>query len=304
MGYKHDYDKTLTRLISILSQLNSGDALSVSELAMEFNVSTRTIQRDFNERLISFPIERVGKRWKMQEGFRLEKSTSIEDRVVLDIMEGLISGTDGTFATKAKNLLSKLKNEEHNPIYTKLNIEDISDKLKEIQQLESAIKSQTKISCEYALKSKIPCRLCPKKIANYEGFWYLLAIDEKDNILKKYYLKNISKVKQLNETFKTDKALDKKLDNALSIWFDAKKEPFEVILSLDKQIAKYFERKPISPTQTTHEIQDDGSIQIAIKITHEMEVIPLVKYWIPYMRVVEPTWIRDKIEEDLRRYLS
>ncbi len=52
MPYKHDYDKTLTRLITILSRLNDGEALSVKELAKELGVCDRTIQRDFNERLI------------------------------------------------------------------------------------------------------------------------------------------------------------------------------------------------------------------------------------------------------------
>jgi predicted DNA-binding transcriptional regulator YafY len=57
MGYKHDYDKTLTRLITIISKLHQGEALSVKTLAEEFNVSERTVQRDFNDRLIHlYPI--------------------------------------------------------------------------------------------------------------------------------------------------------------------------------------------------------------------------------------------------------
>jgi len=81
MPYKHDYDRILTRLTTILSKLNDGDALSVTELAQEFGVSSRTIQRDFNERLNSFPIYQEKKKWKMQDGFRVEKSKSIEDIV-------------------------------------------------------------------------------------------------------------------------------------------------------------------------------------------------------------------------------
>lgn len=154
MAYKHDYDKILTRLTRILSKLNNGEALSVKELAEEFNVSTRTIQRDFNKHLISsFPIYQEGKEGKMQDGFKLEKTTSLEDAVVLDIMEGLIGGSSGAFASKAKNLLSKLKNEEYNPIYTKLDIEDISDKLTEVQQLETAIKNRNILSCRYDFES-------------------------------------------------------------------------------------------------------------------------------------------------------
>ena len=56
---KHEYDKILTRLTEILQRLYEGETLYVGVLAEEFNVGTRTIQRDFNERLsalLSIPI--------------------------------------------------------------------------------------------------------------------------------------------------------------------------------------------------------------------------------------------------------
>ena len=65
----------------------------------------------------------------MQDGFKLEKSTSIEEQVVLDIMEKLVDSVGNQFSSKGKNLLSKIKNHDYNPIYAKLNMEDIEDKL-------------------------------------------------------------------------------------------------------------------------------------------------------------------------------
>ena len=305
MPYKHDYDKILTRLVTILSRLNDGEALSIKELSEEFSVSTRTIQRDFNERLTSFPIYQENKKWKMREGFRLEKSTSIEDAVILDIMEGLIDANAGKFSTKAKKLLSKLKNQETNPIYTKLNIEDISDKLAEFQLLDIAIKDGCLLACDYAFEDlKKSLKLKPLKIANYEGFWYLLAIDTKDERLKKYYLKSISTIQISDETFHHDKALDTKLENALSVWFDEKVTPFEVKLSIAAKIAKYFQRKPLSKSQKILNTHEDGSLELSIMITHEMEIIPLVKYWMPYVKVISPVSIKEAIEEDFRLYLG
>ncbi len=49
---QHDYDKILYRLINIISRLSDGEILYKDALALEFNVSTKTIQRDFNERLV------------------------------------------------------------------------------------------------------------------------------------------------------------------------------------------------------------------------------------------------------------
>lgn len=306
MAYKHDYDKTLTRLVSILSKLYNGDSLSVKELAEEFNVSTRTIQRDFNNRLISFPIYQENKLWKMQDGFRLEKSNTIEDSIVLDIMEKLVEGVGDKFSVKAKTLLSKIRNEEFNPIYTKLNMEDIGDKLKEIQELESAIKSKQEITSIYKVKENMTLNLQikPLKIVNFEGFWYLIALDVNDkDLLKKYYLKNIQTIKQTDNIFIVNNRLERILKKVSTIWFDETKEPFTVKINVSNDIAKYIKRKPISPSQILDSVNEDGSVVIVLKITHEMEIIPIIKYWLPHMKIIEPTWIDEKIKNDLSSYL-
>ena len=304
MAYKHDYDKILTRLVSILSRLNDGEALSVKELAEEFNTSERTIQRDFNERLISFPIYQDKKRWKMQDGFKLEKTATLEDAVVLDILEGFVSSSSGVFSQKAKKLLSKIKNKEYNPIYAKLDMEDISNKFLEIQLLESAIKTKTLLSCIYQFENyEKELHLKPLKIANYDGFWYLIALDGRNDLLKKYYLKNIKDIKLLEKNFHTDKKLETLLENSISVWFDDKKEPFEVKLFVQKEIAKYFKRKPISKTQKMIKELKDGSVELVLQITHEMEIIPLVKYWLPYIKVLKPQRIQKEIIEDLKEYI-
>ncbi|NOX15197.1 MAG: WYL domain-containing protein [Epsilonproteobacteria bacterium] len=303
MAYKHDYDKILTRLTKILSRLNDGEALSVKELAQEFNTSDRTIQRDFNERLITFPIYQENKRWKMQDGFRVEKTKSLEDEIVLDIIEKITQSIGGHFSIKAKNLLSKIKNEDFNPIYTKLNIEDISDKFKEIQLLEKAIKNRLQIECYYNDEKHTTYKTIvkPLKIANYEGFWYLIAFQ--NETLKKYYLKNISNPTLTDIIFKSDAKIENLLDNSLSIWFQKDKKPFEVKLYADKIATKYFKRRPL-PSQSIETLSNDGTMEFTIKITHEMEIIPIIKYWIPHLRVIEPEWIRDMIDKDLKRYLN
>jgi len=73
---------------------------------------------------------------------------------------------------------------------------------------------------------------------------------------------------------------------------------------ISPEIAKYFKRKPVSKTQKIETIHQDGSIEITVKITHEMEIIPLIKYWIPYVTIREPLWIKETIENDLKAYLA
>ena len=165
MAYKHDYDKTLTRLNTILSRINDGEALSVKELAEEFNVSIRTIQRDFNEKLVGlYPIYQDKHKWKMQDEYKIEKVSSVEDTIILDILEKLTDGLGSRFSTKAKALLHKIKNETFNPIYAKINMEDISPYIKEIALLEESIKSRIQIKCTYNASTSFHTKLKPLKI--------------------------------------------------------------------------------------------------------------------------------------------
>jgi len=303
MAYKHDYDKILTRLMNILGRLNDGEALDMNELSKEFNVSTKTIYRDFKERLVSFPIYQENKKWKMQKGYKLEKIKSLEDELILDIIEKMTESVGGSFALKSKKLLAKIKNEDFNPIYTKLNIEDITDRFQDIKIIEQAIKEKKEIQCSYEneREGKFRANIQPLKIANFEGYWYLVGM--RDENLEKYYIKTLSNITPTNISFIPDGELEQLLKNSISIWFQANIEPFEVRIYADKTAAKYFKRRPL-PTQKMFTTDADGSMEFSVTITYEMEIIPIIKYWMPHLKVLEPKWLDDKIDEDIQKYLA
>ncbi|WP_415397535.1 helix-turn-helix transcriptional regulator [Sulfurimonas sp. CS5] len=303
MGYKHDYDKILTRLTIILARLNDGEALSVKELAEEFNVSSKTIQRDFNERLSAFHIYQDKRKWKMQDGFSIEKTKSLQEQLVLDIIEKITEGIGGKFATTSNKLLSKIRNEDFNPIYTKLNIEDISDRFDDIQLIEKAIKNKTELDCSYEndREGTFRANIQPLKIVNYEGFWYLVA--SREGSIQKYYINTLSNIKQTAITFTTDDKIEALLENSINIWFKADIEPFEVKIFADKIATKYFQRREL-PTQRIETLSQDGTMEFIVRITDEMEIIPIIKYWLPHLTVLEPLWIQEMINEDLEVYLS
>lgn len=303
MAYKHDYDKILTRLMVILSRLNDGEALSVKELAEEFNVSTRTLQRDFNERLSAFPVYQDKQRWKMQDGFRVEKTKSIEEQLVLDIIEKMTDSIGGKFANTSHKLLSKIKNEDFNPIYTKLNMEDISDRFDDIQIIEKSIRDKLELECNYKndREGGFRTNVQPLKIANYDGFWYLVAL--RDGYVQKYYIKTLSNIQLTAKTFTVDENIEELLDNSINIWFKSNIEPFEVKIYADKVATKYFKRRAL-PTQKIETLSQDGTMEFSVKITDEMEIIPIVKYWLPHLRVLEPLWVSEMIDEDLEVYLG
>jgi predicted DNA-binding transcriptional regulator YafY len=303
MGYKHDYDKILTRLTVILSKLNNGEALSVKELAEEFNVSSKTLQRDFNERLNNFPIYQDKRKWKMQDGFKIEKTKSLEEQLVLDIMEKMAENIGGKFAITSNKLFARMKNVNFNPIYTKLNIENISDRFEDIVLIEKAIENKTELICSYKNEREGVFRtnIQPLKIVNYDGFWYVVAM--KDDRVEKYYLKTLSYIENTSVTFSVEENIEKLLENSINIWFKSDIEPFEVKLYADEVATKYFKRREL-PTQVVESLSEDGTMEFVVTITDEMEIMPLIKYWLPHLRVLEPLWIAEMIDEDLEKYLQ
>ena len=303
MAYKHDYDKILTRLTLILARLNDGETLSVKELAEEFNVSTRTLQRDFNERLSAFPVYQDKRRWKMQDEFRVEKTKSIQEELVLDIIEKMTESIGGKFATTSHKLLSKIRNDDFNPIYTKLNIEDISDRFDDIQLIEKAIKNKTELECSYKNDREGVFRTTvqPLKIVNYEGFWYLVAL--RDNRVQKYYIKTLSNIQNTSTAFTMEENIGELLENSINIWFKSGIEPFEVKIYADEVATKYFKRRAL-PTQSIETLREDGTMEFTVTITDEMEIIPIIKYWLPHLRVLEPLWINEMIDEDLKKFIE
>ncbi|MBL0707448.1 MAG: WYL domain-containing protein [Sulfurimonas sp.] len=306
MGYKHDYDKTLYRLTVILQKLYEGESLSITQLADEFGTSTRTVQRDFNEKLTQFPIIKDGKKWKMRDGFHIEKLKSVEDQLVLDMLEKVSENLGTNFSQKAKLILSKIKNPDLSPIYTNLNIEDIGSSMKNINLIEQAILQKSILTCNYLIGTKSHnIGVKPLKIANFEGFWYLVAMDSRNDVLKKYHIKSISNIKILDKTFTRSKDLDESLKNAINIWFNIENTPFEVILHVNGTIAKYFQRKPISKSQVISSINsDDGSLELSLKITHVMEIIPTILHWLPHIKVIEPEFLKEEIIQSVEEYLK
>jgi len=123
--------------------------------------------------------------------------------------------------------------------------------------------------------------------------------------LKKYHIKSMSNINILDKNFTRSKKLDKVLENAINIWFNIENPPFEVVLHVDSEIAKYFQRKPISKSQIISSINSqDGSIELSLKITHEMEIIPTILKWLPHIKVLEPKELRDSVTCRVEEYLE
>ena len=290
----HDYDKILTRLTIILQRLYEGETLHVTALADEFNVSPKTIQRDFNERLIRLPIEKAGRGWRMRDGFRIERERKPDEALVLDTLETLAGGIGGSFGSLASSLLGRLKNHRVSAVDSKTVIEDILGHQHLFTQIEQAIEEGKIVSFAYGGKLRI---VKPCKIVSFEGYWYLYGEEALSERLKTFYLKNIESLALTEDrSFCPDEALAI-LDRALNAWFEPHSEPFEAVLHATAEIAKYFRRRPLAPTQRIVHTYEDGSVDMAVTVTSDRELLHEVKKWVPDLLVRSPRPLALKARE-------
>ena len=291
--------------MEILAALYRGETLSQKDWAQRCGVSLRTMQRYINDRLIHhFPIKKSGDTFWINWAQSDETALGEEEMAVLEMLEELSKEQGHTFYEKAHKVLQKVRRNAINPYFARLDMEEIDDLLPIAARLEKAIKQKRLVHCRYKKDGNLyDIDIKPLKIANFQGFWYLIALDARNDILKKYLLRNISRVRIDDAPFERAENVEELLAKAHSVWFDPDAEPFEVRLFIDGRVAKYFERKPILG-QTIEGRDADGSLTVVVKITDAMEIVPLVKTWLPMIRVMDPDWLDEKIRGDIEAYLK
>ncbi|WP_418186651.1 helix-turn-helix transcriptional regulator [Aliarcobacter lanthieri] len=280
---------------------NNVHGMSITELANNLDVSTKTIQRDLYEVLSNFGAIKTGRVWKIDPNLAKDELNSNE-RLILGILDEMAKSAGREFYLKAHSLLSQVTEQLEQSIFTNINSEYLEEKnIALFEQIEKAIKDKSEISFEY---EKYNYLIKPLKLAFFDGFWYLLAFHIKDDIeiFKKFHLKSIKNIQLLNKQFEIPKIVEDRLRFANSVWFNLDVQ-FSVRLFIDKQIRKYFERKPLKG-QTIIGVDKDGSIEIELKISNYMEIIPLILYYIPYIKVIEPQSLADEVKKRVNEYLK
>lgn len=76
---------------------------------------------------------------------------------------------------------------------------------------------------------------------------------------------------------------------------DVTDAPQEVVLKIDAETAPYIETKPLHGSQQTLNRLDDGSIQVALNIIPNLELVRLLLGFGSHIEVVSPADLRDKM---------
>lgn len=298
------YDKTLTRLILTLTKLSNDERPTIKELASEFGIGLRTIQRDIYERLAYFPIEKDSEdKLKFIDGFTLDRSTLDNDEMMLVYLSlSQIKGLNNSFETKIDTILSKLLLPNFTtPYHIKTTtFEKLEVDSKVVQNIKKAIEQNLISSIKIKNQEKI---IYPFKIVSFSGIWYLLAKDEFDNKIKSFMLSDIKNIKLLNNHYSIDKPIDEILSNVHSAWFEDGSS-FKVTILVHEVVAYYFKKKKIVPTQENLEELENGDLIVTFVVSHYEDIDNLIKAWLPHIEIIDPIDYKEQITNELEKYLD
>lgn len=287
------HDKLAQRLSLILTKLNGGERFTTIELSEEFNVSIRTIQRDLKERLSFLPIEKHG------DYYSLEKY-ALGKLCLNDIKSfATLSGIKSLYPSLTDEFITEVLNTKLNPIYLvkSQGFQDISHKQDYFEVLSTAILKSVSVCFEYKDKYR---NVNPYKLVNNDGIWYLLA--DEDNRLKTFSLSKVKDVDALDylKVFSPKQEFLNQISQNNINWFTVD-ELTEVTLKVDNKAKEYFNRKNILPNKKVIK-EDSNYFTVKTKVSFDDEILKLVKYWIPYIKIVEPKYLQQKLGDELRRY--
>jgi predicted DNA-binding transcriptional regulator YafY len=292
------HDTLVYRLAQMLVKLNQGEKLDPQDLASEFGVALRTIQRDLNERFAYLPLVKIDGRYHLDPVFLGKLSTRDIERFAS------LAGVRGLFPSLSDDFLRDIFDTRiQSALLVKgHNYEDLTNRKAEFQQLEQAIVARRHVAFDYRKEEELKHyeQVAPYKLVNHKGIWYLAGRDA--DRLKTFAFGKIEHLRLLETQFPPDPGLDKTLTEEDGIWLGEEKR--EIVLKIAAEVAGYFKRRKLIVNQVIEKELEDGGLIISAKVGHLNQVLPIVRYWIPHIRIISPEGLQDELEADLTAYLE
>ncbi|PJG83346.1 helix-turn-helix transcriptional regulator [Caviibacterium pharyngocola] len=284
------------RISTILNRLNQGLRLDINELAGEFDVSLRTVQRDFNERLSFLHWEEEGSRFykldRQKSGFLTHEDIQCFGRFVG--VSDLFPENDRTFYQESLLQSVQIKG---------VQLEKIDGREKEFSLIQQAIGEHQQISFSYYKHSTQQNKfyqIAPYSLTNKNGVWYVIGTDHDKQ--KTFCFTQISKLTLTGESFQPNEKLLKEIQSNDSLSHG--NQVGEVLVKVSAYAAPYFLRRNLLPNQKLVHKTENGELILSCANINELDIVPLVQYWIPHLTIISPAEMQTRMVERLQQYLA
>jgi predicted DNA-binding transcriptional regulator YafY len=292
------HDTIAYRLSQILIKLNQGDHLDPAELAEEFGTHVRTIQRDLKVRMAYLPMLKTRGRYHLEQAYLGKLNFKDIERFAT------LAGVKGLFPSLSRDFLQGVLSEQTAQpwLVRGHHYEDLSAQSAVFDQLEEAIRQRCVLILEMLKDGKVKSyqAVQPYRLINTKGIWYLAAVHE--GKVKTFGVGKIKSVDVQAETFTHDPSVVSSVETQEGIWHSSRLQ--KVVLSVAPEAAKYFKRRQLVPHQKVVEEYADGSLLVETTVGHENQILPIVRYWIPSVRIETPSDFKKSLEMSIVKYLD
>lgn len=292
------HETLVYRLVEMLRKLNAGETLNPNDLADEFKVNVRTIQRDLHIRFNYLRLQRVENGYKLDSSFLGKLNT----RDVKNFAG--LAGINGLFPSLSEDFLREVFDQRmQNAVLIRgPQYEDIRHREEDFRAIENAISKHLHLDFEYTRhnESKTYTQIEPYKLLNHKGIWYLIAHNGES--IKTFSLTRMGTPRTLSTHFQPRPEVEKRLAEDDGIWFGNDRK--EVVMKVSADVSGFFRRRKLIANQSIVKELEDGGLIISARISHEKQVLPIVRYWMPHVRIISPESLQLTLEKELRDYLN
>lgn len=287
-------EKLAQRLSDILALLHQGDHLDKHLLADRFQVDVRTIERDLTERLDGIVERNAQGRWQLMHAAR----GAIPARHLSAYAR--LSGTQYLFPDSSLPYLLRQLDKpgmrramQVQPAATEV----LSATMPNFARLEAAIEQCRE--CRFEYKGKVR-RVQPYRLIHKQGIWYLAATEGER--LKSFSVALVTGLAvDDGSRFSPKPEHHDYIDGKDDVWFAP--DTVEVVLRVAPVAAHYFTRRALLPKQW-HRVHADGTLTVNSQISHPQQLLPVVRYWLPHVRIVQPTQWHEHLISELKQALE
>ena len=304
--------KKSTLLLFFLKELLEGKKISLKSFALENDINIRTAQRYIEDIEEAFPDNLLKENdfYSFVSNSTLEKNILNFDKKEFEILIDLVSllefDISNKFDENTKKFVNKIQKQYSQSYMIKQNpFEKLSLKRDLLFDIKNAIKNNryTKIVYESDKKYIFDEAKIFKSIFA-EGNFYIaiLTKEELNNGFKFLRLNFISDIKLYSNSFKKDIEAEYFIKNFQTLFSSYKEKTYEVILKINPSVKRFFLQKKFLSSQKI--IENKEYLTLSFEITNDMEILPLVKKWLPNIKIISPKTLKDKFNEELKSYLD
>ncbi len=313
----------LERMLRIHQAIQAGGHPNATTLALELEVSTKSIQRDlefmrdrlnlpleyrhapngyhYTEEVSSFPTLQIteGELFALlvaEKALQQYRGTHFE-KPLLSAFKKMAASLPDTVSLNLAEWQQTISFRTSAEPVLNLEIFDLLAKATaRHQQLELDYRKPGRAQSERRL-------IDPYHLANINGEWFLFAFDHLRKDIRTFVPARIHAAQPTGRTFVRPQkfSLEKRLRDSFGV--HSGQGEFEVVLRFDNLVADFIREKRWHPSQRLRE-QKDGGVELRLKLSSLVEIQRWVLGWGGSVRVIQPPELKQAVQAAARQILA